>query len=142
MSKKSIILSPLKRPSTRSLSSTTKPSPQQDKYTFQSDDENHNTKPTLLRKTNTPVIAKRQKIGRPPKTLNLKKFQHVHRHHHRIAKSTIKNVQQNVHTKSQLRRASRLGSQTNTPVNQIREKIKINSTPPILITPRKTWSKT
>ncbi|CAF4721879.1 unnamed protein product, partial [Rotaria socialis] len=39
------------------------------------------------------------------------------------------------------RRASRLGSQTNTPVSQIREKIKINSTPPIIITPKKRGRK-
>src|SRR5271155_2636083 len=66
MSKKSTTLSSLKRPSTRSLSSTTKPS-EPDKYTFQSDDEDHNTKPILIRKSNTLNLSKRPR-GRPPKT--------------------------------------------------------------------------
>ena len=71
MSKKSTALSSLKRPSTRSLSTTkAQPTPVQqkakDKYTFQSDDEDHQTKPVLVRKTITPSTNKRTR-GRPPK---------------------------------------------------------------------------
>ncbi|CAM4922052.1 unnamed protein product [Rotaria socialis] len=141
MSKKSIILSPLKRPSTRSLSSTAKPSQEEDKYTFQSDDEDHNTKPTLVRKSNTPILSKRPR-GRPPKTPKLEETP---------IRASISSSNSEVEEKKRpgkrsyekpvTRRASRLGSQTNTPVSQIREKIKINSTPPIIITPKKRGRK-
>lgn len=139
MSKKSITLSALKRPSTRSLSST-KPS-QDDKYTFQSDDEDHNTKPILLRKSNTPILAKRPR-GRPPKS---PKFEETSTHTS-VSSSASETEEKRrpgkrSYEKPVTRRASRLGSQTNTPVNQIREKIKINSTPPILITPKKRGRK-
>jgi hypothetical protein len=134
MSKKSTTLSSLKRPSTRSLSSTTKPS-QQDKYTFQSDDEDHDTKPILIRKSNTPISSKRPR-GRPPKTPT------------RTSTSSSdseseekKRPGKRSYVKPVTRRGSRLGSQTNTPVSQIRDKIKINSTPPILITPKKRGRK-
>ncbi|CAF2610837.1 unnamed protein product [Rotaria sp. Silwood2] len=140
MSKKSIILSPLKRPSTRSLSSTIKPS-QQDKYTFQSDDEDHNTKPILIRKSNTPIVTKRPR-GRPPKTPKLEEIStrtSISSSNSEIEEKKRSNKRS--YEKPVTRRASRLGSQTNTPVNQIREKIKINSTPPILITPKKRGRK-
>ncbi|CAF1455176.1 unnamed protein product [Rotaria sordida] len=141
MSKKSIILSPLKRPSTRSLSST-KPSLQQDKYTFQSDDEDHYTKPILIRKSNTPIITTKRPRGRPPKTPKIEEIS---------TRTSISSINSEIEEKKRsnkrsyekpvTRRASRLGSQTNTPVNQIREKIKINSTPPIIITPKKRGRK-
>jgi hypothetical protein len=136
MSKKSTTLSPLKRPSTRSLS-TTKPS-QQDKYTFQSDDEDHNTKPILIRKSNTPISSKRPR-GRPPKTAKLEEIPT----RTSVSSSSTSEIEEKKRSfdKPVTRRGSRLGSQTNTPVNQIREKIKINSTPPILITPKKRGRK-
>ena len=139
MSKRSILSTPLKRPSTRSLSSTK--SYEQDKYTFQSDDEDHNTKPTLIRKTNTAIIVKRSR-GRPPKTPKTEQIS---------TRTSISSSNSETEEKKRpgkrsyekpvTRRASRLGSQTNTPVNQIREKIKINSTPPIIITPKKRGRK-
>lgn len=55
-------LTPLKRPSTRSLTSTQKPD--KDKYTFQSDDEDHQTKPVLTR--STPLTSGKRGRGRPP----------------------------------------------------------------------------
>jgi hypothetical protein len=140
MSKKSTTLSPLKRPSTRSLS-TTKPS-EQDKYTFQSDDEDHNTKPILIRKSNTPILLKRPR-GRPPKTPKSEEIPT----RRSISSSSSETEEKKRPTgkrsyeKPVTRRASRLGSQTNTPASQIREKIKINSTPPILITPKKRGRK-
>ncbi|CAF3644034.1 unnamed protein product [Rotaria sp. Silwood1] len=144
MSKKSIILSPLKRPSTRSLSSSTTKSissSQQDKYTFQSDDEEHNTKPILIRKSNTSILTKRPR-GRPPKTPKFE--EHTIRTSISSSNSEIeekKRTNKRSYEKPVTRRASRLGSQTNTSVNQIREKIKINSTPPIIITPKKRGRK-
>ncbi|CAF5216963.1 unnamed protein product, partial [Rotaria magnacalcarata] len=69
MRKKSTTISPLKRPSTRSISINKTPS-QSDKYTFQSDDEDHIKKPVFDRKTNTPLPIKRSR-GRPPKTPRL-----------------------------------------------------------------------
>ncbi|CAF1315374.1 unnamed protein product [Adineta steineri] len=137
MSKKLTTFSPLKRPSTRSLSSTTKSSSQQDKYTFQSDDEDHNTKPTLIRKSTTPILSKRPR-GRPPKSLKLEED----RTRTSTSSSSSSNSESEDKKRPVTRRGSRLGSQTNTPtINQIREKIKINSTPPILITPKKRGRK-
>jgi hypothetical protein len=140
MSKKSTTLSSLKRPSTRSLS-TPKPI-QQDKYTFQSDDEDHNTKPILVRKSNTPILSKRPR-GRPPKS---PKFERTS-----VSSSSSSSSDSEIEEKKRpgkrsyekpvTRRASRLGSQTNTPVSQIREKIKINSVPPIILTPKKRGRK-
>jgi hypothetical protein len=130
MSKKSTTLSPLKRPSTRSLSSSTKPV-QQDKYTFQSDDEDHNTKPILIRKSNTPNLSKRPR-GRPPKTSKSEDNRTS------SSSSSISDTEEKQRPgKRSIEKAdSRLGSQTN-----IRDKIKINSTPPILITPKKRGRK-
>jgi hypothetical protein len=140
MSKKSTTLSSLKRPSTRSLSST-KPS-QQDKYTFQSDDEDHNTKPILIRKSNTSILTKRPR-GRPPKTPKSEDIPTRTSTSSSNSETEEKKrpVGKRSYEKPVTRRASRLGSQTNTPVSQIREKIKINSTPPILITPKKRGRK-
>jgi hypothetical protein len=138
MSKKSTTLSSLKRPSTRSLS-TPKPI-QQDKYTFQSDDEDHNTKPILVRKSNTPILSKRPR-GRPPKS---PKFERTSVSSSSSSDSEIeekKRPGKRSYEKPVTRRASRLGSQTNTPVSQIREKIKINSVPPIILTPKKRGRK-
>ena len=58
-------LTPLKRPSTRSLS-TVKPSSQSttDKYTFQSDDEDHQIRPALNRKS---LLSSGRSRGRPTK---------------------------------------------------------------------------
>ena len=56
-------LTPLKRPSTRSLTSTSTQKSDKDKYTFQSDDEDHQSKPVLTR--STPLSSKRGR-GRPP----------------------------------------------------------------------------
>ena len=135
MSKKSTTISSLKRPSTRSLSSSTKPT-SQDKYAFQSDDEDHQTKPLLIRKTNTPNSSKRPR-GRPPKTTKSDDTPT------RTSTSSSNSETEEKKTPSKrpaekavTRRDSRLGSQTN-----IREKIKINSTPPILITPKKRGRK-
>lgn len=136
MSKKSTTISPLKRPSTRSLSSSTKPTPQ-DKYAFESDDEDHQTKPLLIRKTNTPNSSKRPR-GRPPKTT--KSDDTPTRTSTSSSDSEIEEKKpppsKRPAEKAITRRDSRLGSQTN-----IREKIKINSTPPILITPKKRGRK-
>jgi hypothetical protein len=140
MSKKSTTLSPLKRPSTRSLS--TPKSSQEDKYTFQSDDEDHNTKPIFIRKTNTSNLSKRPR-GRPPKTP--KSEETPTRTSTSSSNSETEEKQRPTgrrsYEKPVTRRASRLGSQTNTPASQIRDKIKINSTPPILITPKKRGRK-
>lgn len=111
MSKKSTTLSSLKRPSTRSLS-TPKSTTEKDKYTFESDDEDHQTKPVLIRKSN--LISKRPR-GRPPKTPN------------RTSTSS---------SNSESDEKKRSIEKTN-----IRDKIKINSTPPILITPKKRGRK-
>lgn len=113
MSKKSTTLSPLKRPSTRSLS-TPKSSSEKDKYTFQSDDEDHHTKPILIRKSNTPGLSSKRPRGRPPKTAT------------RTSTSSTSESEE---------------KKPNTPPTNIRDKIKINSTPPILITPKKRGRK-
>lgn len=111
MSKKSTTLSSLKRPSTRSLS-TPKSTIEKDKYTFESDDEDHQNKPVLIRKSN--LVTKRPR-GRPPKTPN---------------RTSISSS--NSETEEKKRSVDK---------TDIREKIKINSTPPILITPKKRGRK-
>ena len=133
MSKKSTTLSPLKRPSTRSLSTTSKPS-QPDKYTFQSDDEDHNTKPILIRKSNTPNLSKRPR-GRPPKT---SKSEDTPTRSSASASSSGSDTEEKKGPGKRLieKSEARLSSQ-----NNIRDKIKINSTPPILITPKKRGRK-
>lgn len=134
MSKKSTTASsPLKRPSTRSLSST-KPPPQQqqqqqkDKYTFQSDDEDHQTKPVLVRKGITPAANKRSR-ARSTKTPKLDGGNSVR------ASLSSSNIESDSSTeegsaikgkpsgkysykKPVTRRASRLVSQTNTPLGE------------------------
>lgn len=62
---------PLKRPSTRSLTSTQNnktPSTtiEKDKYTFQSDDEDHQNKPILTRSTPSTGPTGKRGRGRPP----------------------------------------------------------------------------
>lgn len=104
MSKKSTPLPSLKRHSTRSIT-TPKSTTEKDKYTFESDDEDHQTKPVLIRKSN--LISKRPR-GRPPKTP--------------VSSSNSE-------------------SEEKKPSDNIRDKIKINSTPPILITPKKRGRK-
>jgi hypothetical protein len=132
MSKKSTTLSSLKRPSTRSLSSsTTKPS-QPDKYTFQSDDEDHNTKPILIRKSNTLNLSKRPR-GRPPKT---SKSEDTPTRTSTSSSDSDTEEKKRPGKRSVEKTESRLSSPTN-----IRDKIKINSTPPILITPKKRGRK-
>lgn len=65
MNKRSTTLTPLKRPSTRSLSTVKSSSqPSTDKYTFQSDDEDHQTKPVLNRKS---LLSPQRSRGRPTK---------------------------------------------------------------------------
>ena len=131
MSKKSTISSPLKRPSTRSLSSTKAPH-QQDKYAFQSDDEDYHTKPVLVRKSATTLLSKRPR-ARPSKPTPKGSS-------NSSSSSDIdekKPLKKRSYEKPVTRRASRLVSQTNTSVSQLRDKIKINSTPPTLITPKK-----
>ena len=133
MSKKSTPISPLKRPSTRSLSFT-KPRQQQqpsDKYAFQSDDDDddseHPTKSVLLRQTNTPLSTKRSR-GRPPKTPRIEESPI----RASISSSTIESdsgteesasVKRKRSGKSSCkkpvsRRASRLVSQTNTSIGE------------------------
>ena len=136
MSKKSTTISPLKRPSTRSLASSTTKSTPQDKYAFESDDEDHQTKPLLIRKTNAFNSSKRPR-GRPPKTT--KSDDTLARTSTSSSNSETeekKTPNKRPAEKAVTRRDSRLGSQTN-----IREKIRINSTPPILITPKKRGRK-
>ena len=131
MSKKSTVSSPLKRPSTRSLSSTK--APHQDKYAFQSDDEDYHTKPVLVRKSNTSSVLSKRSHVRPSKSTPKSSSSSS-------SSSDIeekKPLKKRSYEKPVTRRASRLVSQTNTSVSQLRDKIKINSTPPILITPKK-----
>ncbi|CAF3435847.1 unnamed protein product [Rotaria sp. Silwood1] len=135
MRKKSTTLSPLKRPSTRSLS-INKQQTSSDKYTFQSDDdEDYNKKPTVfIRKNITPTPIKRSR-GRPPKTPKIEDIPK----RISISSSTIesdsdteenslitkrKHSNKYSYEKPVTRRASRLVSQTNTSVSE-----KINSTP-------------
>ena len=122
MSKKSTTLSPLKRPSTRSLSVIKHPS---DKYTFQSDDEDRNTKPVLVRKNLTPISSKRSR-GRPGKTPKVEETlkrtsissSNIEIDSGTEESSTIKRKRSGKYSyeKPVTRRASRLVSQTNTPI--------------------------
>jgi len=101
----------------RTLTRSTTSNPVEDQYTFQSDDDDHQVKETLLRK---------RPRGRPPKTPSISS-----------TNSETDEPTKRSYEKPVTRRASRLGSQTNT----TRDKIKINSTPPILITPKKRGRK-
>lgn len=103
--------------SKRTLTRSTTSNPVEDQYTFQSDDDDHQVKETLLRK---------RPRGRPPKTPSISS-----------TNSETDEPTKRSYEKPVTRRASRLGSQTNT----TRDKIKINSTPPILITPKKRGRK-
>ena len=103
--------------SKRTLTRSTTSNPVEDQYTFQSDDDDHQVKETLLRK---------RPRGRPAKTPSISS-----------TNSETDEPTKRSYEKPVTRRASRLGSQTNT----TREKIKINSTPPILITPKKRGRK-
>ena len=125
MNKKSTTLTPLKRPSTRSLS-TVKPSSQStDKYTFQSDDEDHQTKPVLVRKS---LLSPKRSRGRPTKKSkddelparksaspsDLESDSEIEEN------SSIKRKRSGKapYEKPVTRRASRLVSQTNTPIGE------------------------
>ncbi|CAF0949337.1 unnamed protein product [Adineta steineri] len=127
MSKKLTTSTPLKRPSTRSLSVTKslQPPQQSDKYTFQSDDEEHNTKPVFIRKNLTPISTKRSR-GRPAKTPKLEEISkrtsisssNIESDSGTEESSIIKRKRsgKRSYEKPVTRRASRLVSQTNTPV--------------------------
>lgn len=130
MSKKSTTLSPLKRPSTRSLASskvqpTTVQQKAKDKYTFQSDDEDHQSKPVLVRKAITPSVNKRTR-GRPPKTPKLEgtairaslSSSNLESDSSSEEGPALKRKPSGKKTyeKAVTRRASRLVSQTNTPI--------------------------
>jgi hypothetical protein len=125
MNKKSTPLSSLKRPSTRSLS-TTKPQQQQDKYTFQSDDEDHHTKPVLERKSI--VTSAKRSRGRPPKAPKIEEIpqrtsissSNLESDSGTEESSTIKRKPsgKKSYDKPVTRRASRLVSQTNTPLGE------------------------
>jgi hypothetical protein len=131
MNKKSTTLSPLKRPSTRSLS-TTKPQQQQqpDKYTFQSDDEDHQTKPVFVRKSlaSSPISSTKRSRGRPPKTPKIEETptrasissSNLESDSGTEESSTIKRKRSGKYSyvKPVTRRASRLVSQTNTPLGE------------------------
>ena len=123
----------LKRPSTRSLASSKASSLPEDNYTFQSDDEDQQIKPTLLRKSLgskrlrlRPAVGKGAVASRSSSSSSASEPEEKKRPLKRKYEKPV------------TRRASRLGSQTNTPaVSDSREKIKINSTPPILIPAKK-----
>lgn len=134
MSKK-LSTAALKRPSTRSLASTKPSQLPEDKYTFQSDDEDHQIKPTLARKS----LASKRVRARPAvgKSAAQRSSSSSSSSSSASEPEEKKRPLKRNYEKPVTRRASRLGSQTNTPVRQIRDKIKINSTPPILITPKK-----
>ncbi|CAF2597127.1 unnamed protein product [Rotaria sp. Silwood2] len=133
MRKKSTTLSPLKRPSTRSLSTNKQQTPS-DKYTFQSDDdEDHKKKPSVFtRKNITPIKRSR---GRPPKTPKIEEIPkrtsisslNIESDSDTEENSLItkrKHSSKYSYEKPVTRRASRLISQTNTSVSE-----KSNSTP-------------
>lgn len=118
------IISPLKRPSTRSISTVNKTQTESDKYTFQSDDEDHNTKPVLERKSNTPLPLKRSR-GRPPKTPKLEEnptrasisSSNIESDSGTEESSTVQKISGKYsYDKPNTRRASRLISQTNTSI--------------------------
>ncbi|CAF1222175.1 unnamed protein product [Rotaria sordida] len=130
MRKKSTTLSPLKRPSTRSLSINKHQTSSSDKYTFQSDDdEDHNKKSTVFIRKNitpTPTPIKRSR-GRPPKTPKIEDISK----RISISSSNIESdsdIEENSlitkrkysnkysYEKPVTRRSSRLISQTNTPI--------------------------
>jgi hypothetical protein len=133
MNKKSTTLSSLKRPSTRSLS-ITKPQQQQqqqqqpDKYTFQSDDEDHNTKPVFVRKSLISPSSVKRSRGRPPKTPKIEEIpkrtsissSNIESDSGTEEISTIKRKRSGKYSyvKPVTRRASRLVSQTNTPIGE------------------------
>lgn len=125
MNKKSTTLTALKRPSTRSLSTNKLHSQPADKYAFQSDDEDHQSKPVLVRKS---LTSPRRPRGRPAK-----KSKDEELPSHRSASSSdpesgsetedsssVKRKRSGKYTsgKPVTRRASRLVSQTNTPIGE------------------------
>ena len=136
MSKKSTTtttLSPLKRPSTRSLTSS-KPSQtsnEKDKYTFQSDDEDHQSKPVLTRKTLTPALSGKRSRGRPAKNNNTSKIDEKSLRSSLSSSNIesdssgeegsrikVKPSGKSLYEKPVTRRASRLVSQTNTHIGE------------------------
>lgn len=127
MSKKSSRTS-LPRSSTRSISSP-KSTIEEDKYKFQSDDEDHQIKEKILRRTS---LIKRAR-GRPPKSNSNRSSSLSSPSETEEKKRPIKRS----YEKPVTRGTSRLSSTSEV----VRDKIKINSTPPILITPKKRGRK-
>ena len=125
--------SPLKRPSTRSVSSTKPPAQDKDKYTFQSDDEDHLSKPVLVRKgiTATPTAAS-NKRSRATRSTKPPKLDGGHSLRASLSSSNIESDSSAEEgsaikrkpsgkfsgKKAVTRRASRLVSQTNTPLGE------------------------
>ena len=118
MRKKSTTTSPLKRPSTRSIS-VTKTDIQSDKYTFHSDDEDHKAKPVFIRESITIKRSRSRssKIERIPKRASLSS----NIESDSGTEESLLTVKRNrsgkySYEKPVTRRVSRLVSQTNTPI--------------------------